>query len=168
MPAANPATGIEPSAPRRTRSNDIDPFRAHAAFASSLPKKCPPCLRKINRAPELHQGPLGLVTGITVPAWRDSAGNHALSLAVALHSRAELLNHADRLMTDGQAALDGIFPLQDVNVGSTDCSRRDPDKCVQRTNIRDRLLVENDTAGFDKHRCFHFLHHGPLFDVSFI
>src|ERR1700676_2638607 len=70
-------------------------------------------------------------------------------------------------MTDGQAALDRIFPLQDVNVGSTDCSRRDPDKCVQRTYIRDRLLIENNTSGFDKHRCFHFHHRGPLFNVSF-
>jgi hypothetical protein len=34
MPAANPITAIETSAHRRTRSYDIDWFRACAAFAS--------------------------------------------------------------------------------------------------------------------------------------
>jgi hypothetical protein len=33
MPAANPATAIETSAHRRTRSDDIDPFPTHAAVA---------------------------------------------------------------------------------------------------------------------------------------
>jgi len=50
-----------------------------------------------------------------------------------------------------------------MDVGSTNGGRRDPDECVQRTYFRDRLLIENDTAGFDKHRCFHFHHRGPLF-----
>jgi hypothetical protein len=70
-------------------------------------------------------------------------------------------------MPDGQAALDRVFPFQDMNVGSTNRSRRDPDECVQRTYVRDRLLIENDTAGFDKHCCFHFHYRGPRFNVSF-
>ena len=41
--------------------------------------------------------------GVAVPARRDGAGDHPLALAVALHGRAELLDHADRLVADGQA-----------------------------------------------------------------
>ena len=41
--------------------------------------------------------------GLAVPARRDRAGDDPLALAVALHGRAELLDHADRLMADGQA-----------------------------------------------------------------
>jgi hypothetical protein len=66
IPAANPATAIETSAHRRTRSNDIDPIRAHAAFAAvrrcsplfaavrrCSPKMRPPRLSEINSSSEI-------------------------------------------------------------------------------------------------------------------
>jgi hypothetical protein len=46
-------------------------------------------------------------------------------------------------------ALDRIFPLQAMNVGSANRSRRDPNERVQWTYFRNRFLIENDAAGLD-------------------
>ena len=84
--------------------------------------------------------------GVAVAARRDGAGDHALALAVALHGRAELLDHADRLVADGQALGDRVLALEDVDVGAADRGGRDPHQRVERTDLGDRLLVEHDAA----------------------
>jgi len=69
-----------------------------------------------------------------------------------------VLDDADRLVADSQAFLDRIFSLQDVHVRAADRCGRDPDKRVQRTDIGDRLFIQNDSTGLDEDGRFHFLH----------
>ena len=66
---------------------------------------------------------------------------------------------ADGLVTDGQAFGDGKLAPQDMHVGAADRRRRDPDQRVRRADIRDRFLVEHDTAGLDKDGGFHLSGH---------
>ena len=91
---------------------------------------------------------------VAVAARRDRAGDHALALAVALHGRAELLDDADRLVTDGQALGDRIFAFEDVDVGAADRRRGDAQQRVQRTDIGDRLLVSTIRPGLTKTAAF--------------
>ena len=96
--------------------------------------------------------------GLAVPARRDRTGDDPLALAVALHGRAELLDHADRLVADGQPSGHRILALEDVDVGAADRGGGDADERIERTDIRDRLLVEDDAAGLDEDGDFHLGH----------
>ena len=75
-----------------------------------------------------------------------------------MHGRTELLDHADRLVADREAARDRVLALQDMDVGPADRRRRDLDQRVERPDFRDRLLVQHDPAGLDKNRGFHLGH----------
>ena len=84
----------------------------------------------------------------------------------ALHRGAQLLDDADRLVADGQSLRDGVFALQDVNVGAADRGGRHPDQRVQRTDVGDRLVFEDDASLLDEDRRFHLAGHGSLQSLS--
>ena len=94
-------------------------------------------------------------------AGRDGARDHALAFDVALDGGAQLFDHADRLVPDRQPACDGIFALQDMDIGAADGGRRDPDQSIQRPHIRNRLFIEHDPSGLDENGGFHSWHDFP-------
>jgi hypothetical protein len=94
-----------------------------------------------------------------VTARRDRAGNDALALPVALDRRSKFLDNADGLMTDGQAARDWIFALQDMYVRAADRRGGDADQRVQRTDVRDGLFIEHNAVRFDENRRLHLPGH---------
>jgi hypothetical protein len=65
-------------------------------------------------------------------------------------------------MPDREPLGDGILPFQDMNVGAADRRRGDPDQGIERSNIRDRLLVEHDAVRFHEDGGLHFRGHGVL------
>jgi hypothetical protein len=98
---------------------------------------------------------------VAVAGRSDRAGDDSLAFRVAGDGGAESLDHTDGLVSDDQALSHRILALADVHVRSADRRRRDPDERIERTDVRDRLLVENDPAGFDEHGRLH-LCHGPF------
>ena len=93
--------------------------------------------------------------GMAVSAGADGARDHALALDVALDGGSQLFDHADRLVPDRQPACDGIFALQDMDIGAADGGRRDPDQGIQRPDIRNWLFIEHDPSGLDENGGFH-------------
>ena len=97
---------------------------------------------------------------------RDGAGDDALSLAIARHRRAQLLDDSYRIMADRQAFSDRVLALQDVNVGSANRRRGDSQQGVERTDFGNGLLVQNDAARLDEYRGSHFRHLSSLHSDS--
>jgi hypothetical protein len=96
--------------------------------------------------------------GVAVAARRDGAGNDALAFAVALNCRAELLDHAHRLVADGQALPDRIFALENMDVGTADGRSRNADQRIQRTDVGDWLFFKHDASKLDEDRSSHLGH----------
>jgi hypothetical protein len=97
---------------------------------------------------------LGLISAAQTPR-RDRTGDHALAFAIALHGRAELLNHAHRFVADGQAARHRVLAFQDVHIGAADRRRCDFDQRIERADVGHRFVVEHDASGFNKYGSFH-------------
>src|SRR5512132_341981 len=93
-------------------------------------------------------------------AGRDRACDDALPFGVAGYGRAELLDHADRLVADGESLGDRVLPLENVDVGGADRRRRDLDQGIQCTDIGDRLLIEYNATGSNEDCSFHLWHDG--------
>jgi len=74
------------------------------------------------------------------------------------NSRAELLDHPDRLVTDGQTFRHRILTFENMHVGSTNRRGRNPDERVKRTNVWNRLFIKDNAARFDKNGCSHQCH----------
>jgi hypothetical protein len=102
------------------------------------------------RGPGTILGVAAAERGVAVPGGGDGAGDHALALAVTLHGRADLLDHAHRLVADREALRDRVLALEDVHVGAADRGGRDPHQRVQRADVGDQLLVECDAARLDE------------------
>jgi hypothetical protein len=97
---------------------------------------------------------------VAMAAGRDRACDDALSFGVTGYSRAELLDHADRLVADGEPLGDRILPFENVDVGAADRRRRDLDQGIQCTDIGDRLLIEYNATGSNEDCSFHLWHDG--------
>jgi hypothetical protein len=102
------------------------------------------------RGPGTVLGVAAAKRGVAVPGGRDGTGDHALALAVTLHRRAELLDHAHRLVADRKALRDRVLTLEDVHVGAADRGGRDPYQRIQLTDVGDRLLVEHNATWLNK------------------
>ena len=76
------------------------------------------------------------------------------------HAGAELLDHADRLVTDDEPFLDRILALQDVDVGSADRRQRDLDERLPDARNRARNLAQLDLSLPLKHGRSHRRRHG--------
>ena len=91
-----------------------------------LPKRHPP-----SGAAALRMRAVQAIEAL--PARRDRADDDALADRVlAFQALAELLDDADRLVAEDQALADGVFALDDVDVGAADRRRRDPDDRFSR------------------------------------
>ncbi|MNY02123.1 hypothetical protein D3C86_1346820 [compost metagenome] len=84
---------------------------------------------------------------VGMKARTDRPGNHALAHPVAGHHAAKLLDHADRFMADGQARLDRILALEDVDIRAADGGGRDADQRIGRPHLWNRLFPEFDLSG---------------------
>jgi len=60
-------------------------------------------------------------------------------------------------VADGQAFGHRILAAQDMHVGAADRRGGDTHQCVQRANLRDRLVIQHDAILFDE---YHRFHHG--------
>jgi hypothetical protein len=101
--------------------------------------------------------------GVAVSARADGAGDHALALDITLDGGPQFFDHADGFVPDRKPARDGIFALQDMDIGAADGGRRDPDQGIQRPHIRNRLLIEHDPSGLDENGGLHSWHDSPRF-----
>jgi hypothetical protein len=61
-------------------------------------------------------------------------------------------------MADGQARLDRIFTLEDVDIGAADRGRRDADQRIGRPHFRNRLFPEFDLSGSLEDQRLHACH----------
>ena len=95
---------------------------------------------------------------ITVEIGTDRTSDDPLSFLVALNSAAQFLDHANRFVPHGQTGNDRIFALQDMYVGPADGGGRDPDQRIIRSDIRDFLVRQFDSARGDKNGCLHHAH----------
>ena len=84
---------------------------------------------------------------MAVSARRDRAGDDSLAFVVSRHRGAELLNHADGFVADGEALPDRILALEDVHVRAADRRGRDANECVGRSDTRQRLFTQHDAPG---------------------
>src|SRR5690606_24489033 len=50
---------------------------------------------------------------------------------------------------------DGVFALEDMNVRAADGGGGDANEGIERTNVGNGLLIENDATRLDKDRGFH-------------
>ena len=96
-----------------------------------LPNRQPPIALKpcFVPAPSCEQQPHRQAS--LCPLRRDRAGDDSLALAVSLSRRTQLLDHPDRLVTDGQSLCDRVFAFQDVHIGAANRGCGDPEKRVQ-------------------------------------
>ena len=106
--------------------------------------------------------------GVGVAARADRAGDHPLPLHIALHVGAQLLDHANRLMANGQAFGNGVLALHDVNVRAANRRRRDPHQRVVRSDVGNRFVFQRDPPRFDEHRRLHFCRHRHLPPFMFV
>ena len=95
---------------------------------------------------------------IAVARWRNRARDDPLSFTVTFHSRAKLLDHPDWLVANREALGDGVLAFQNVHVGAADGRRRDAHKRVERPDIRDRLVLQNDAPRLYEDSRFHVCH----------
>jgi hypothetical protein len=103
--------------------------------------------------------------GIGGTARRNCARDDTLALLEPHHRRAELCDHAHRLVPNGQALGDGIFAFQDVDVCAADRGGGDFQHHIQRTGDGDRFFVQHDAAGLDKNRSSHLGHDNSLHEM---
>lgn len=66
------------------------------------------------------------------------------------NGRTELLDHSDRLVTNGQAFFHRILAPENMHVSSTDRRGRNPDERVERTNLWNRLFIKDNATRLDK------------------
>ena len=97
-------------------------------------------------------------TGIALSARGDRADDDALADTVAGHAHAEFLDDADGFMTDDETGFDGIFPFQDMDIGTADGGRRDSDQRLAGADFGNGFFIQNDLAGFDEYCRFHGTH----------
>ena len=81
-----------------------------------------------------------------------------LADTVAGHTHAEFLDDADGFMADGETGFDGIFPFQDMDIGTADGGRRDSDQRLAGADFGNGFFIQNDLAGFDEYCRFHGTH----------
>ncbi len=117
---------------------------------------------------------------VALSAGRDCADQNAVAHFIASDANAEFVDHSDGLVAYSEAGLDGIFALEDVEVGAADRSESDADDGFARSwsgdrNILDIYLVRpTEDEGF---HCLGFVeamvedyflrcggHHGLLFN----
>src|SRR5690606_5872365 len=98
-----------------------------------------------------------VLAGIGGEAGADGAGDDPLAFLVALYVAPELLDDADRFMTDRQAAGHRVLTLEDVYIGAADGGGGDPQQRIIRPDLGNRLVLQFDASGLDEYRC---LHHG--------
>ena len=103
-----------------------------------------------------------------MPAGTDRTGDNALALDIPANRRTKLLDHTHRLVADRQPTLDGVFPLQNVDIGATDGCGRDADQRIKGADIRDTLVLEHDPVGFNENRCLHHLGHVRFLRFEFV
>lgn len=96
--------------------------------------------------------------GIAVAAGGDGAGDDPLAFLKALNLRAELLDHAYRLVAYGQAPGHRIFATQDVHIGAADRCGGDSHQCIQWADIRDGLFFQHDSVLLNENCRFHERH----------
>jgi len=111
---------------------------------------------RVPEAPSAHglSAALGLMAteaAMALATGRDGASDHALPDLVAGNRISELLDHADRLVSNGEAAGDPILAFENVNVGAADGGRGHSHERIARPDARDRLLLEHDASGLREH-----------------
>src|SRR5690606_30455396 len=63
---------------------------------------------------------VAVLAGVGREARADGARDHALAFLVAEHRAAQLLDHADGLVADGEPLGDRVLALEDMDVGAAD------------------------------------------------
>ncbi|MCY1529273.1 hypothetical protein D9M68_644070 [compost metagenome] len=100
--------------------------------------------------------------GIRVEVGADRPGDDPLPLLVVCYRAAKFFDDANGLMADSQPGRHRIFAFEDMDIGAADRRRGDAYQGIVGTNVRNRLVDDVDTAGFDKYSSFHHGGHGSL------
>ena len=85
-----------------------------------------------------------------------------MTFLVADNRTPQFFDDANGFVTNREALGDGVFTLEDVDVGAADGGGGDADQCIVGADIGQRLVGEFDAAGFDEHRRFHHGRHSVL------
>ena len=94
-----------------------------------------------------------------LPAGRDGADDHALAdVILRLEPLAQLVDDANRLVSEDQAVADGILALDDVDVGAADRRGRDADDRLSRSRDRLGTLLDGQPALTAECNCLHHVH----------
>ena len=78
--------------------------------------------------------------GVAPAARCDGAGDHALPFTITADGGSQFLDHAYRLVANGEAFRDRVLAFQDVYVGAADGGGRDTNERIERADLRDWLV----------------------------
>ena len=99
-----------------------------------------------------------VLAGIGREVRTNRAGDDALTLLVALHIAAELLDYPHGFVTNGQAGGDGVLTLENVYIGAADGRGGDADQGVVGSDVGDGFVNKLDSTGFDERGGSHHGH----------